>query len=264
VMAYNILLQKYVKNEDLIACEEILNKMLQTGINLTEFSYVVLMENYGKNRNLKGGLALLLEMYNSGLNPKDATYKMLLKFYLKNSGFEGGKSFLSAVKEIKILPEEVTNGMLMNLHVINGDLKGARELLEKIHEHGIIPHRGIYKSFINLLVELDYVEEAKALFLSHLKIAKHISKFGLNVVGLSYGAAFIALTIFLDSYWNGAPFTICVRNNNSDHNLFMGEYLQKKISHQFKDLDCQINQGVLKIFPRKIQILKNIVQIPAL
>ena len=138
-------------------------------------------------------------------------------------------------------------------------------LLKEMKEEGIKPDEVTYNIFMDLLVKLGRLDEAKSLFSSEYLIDKFIqSPTVLDVHGLSHGAAFIALTIFIESYLKSETFILITgKGLHSNQDMFsMKRYLEEKIKNDFKHLKYQSqknNAGSIVITiekPQNQKILK--------
>jgi DNA-nicking Smr family endonuclease len=107
------------------------------------------------------------------------------------------------------------------------------------------------------LVKFDQLLQAKALFSSQLAIEKHVRGNSLDVHGLSQGAAFIALSIFIKSYGKKYDSFILITGkglHSHEGNLYdMRNFMVKKIKEKMPHLECQIdpkNEGQLLLKSR--------------
>jgi pentatricopeptide repeat protein len=241
-----------VKKEDLKGALALLKDMKAAGLKPDEVTYTTLMQLYVKKEDLKGALALLEDMKAAGIKPDEVTYTTLMQLHVKLEDLKGALALLEDMKETGIEPDKVTYNTLMQLHVKLEDLKGALALLEDMKATDIKPDEVTYNIFIDLLIKIDQLDEAKAVFLSHLSMDQLINEQGLNVHGLSHGAAFTALTIFIETYWESDSFILITgKGIHSNLDLYaMRDFLQEKINEKFKHLNCLIgkkNKGIIKI-----------------
>ncbi|MBA3284235.1 MAG: hypothetical protein H0U27_04145 [Nitrosopumilus sp.] len=237
IKAYTNLIKFYVKIADLEKVEAVWNDMKRSGITPNMLTYTSLMQFYVNNGDLRA-----VEEIWKGMKQDE----MMLP-YDKNAEFIEAEVFLQEVKQSKLITDEVRFNILMLLYERNGDLKGARALLDNMRQSGIRPGEVIYKMFINLLVDLNCLDEAKYVFDSNFSRNKYTCNFReFNICDLSYGAAFIALSIFIESFWDRQPFKVIV-GKGRDSIYMMENYLKKKINTQFVNLDCHIDSGMMTI-----------------
>src|SRR3984893_3638900 len=122
-------------------------------------------------------------------------------------------------------------------------------------DQGATPDEVTYNLLINLLVKHDRLNEALSLFNSQFSIHNYMRENAksLDIHSLSQGAAFIALCIFIKSYWKDDSFILITGKglHSQNKNLYeMKNFIAKKIREKFSHLSCEVdekNEGVLKL-----------------
>ncbi len=151
-----------------------------------------------------------------------------------------------------------TYNSLINLFMKKEDVKGAYAVFEEMKAKGVLPNELTYHSLIDLLVKHDCLEQAEVLFSSKLSIKKHMRQGSLDLHGLSHGAAFIALSIFIKSHWDNDSFLLITGKGLHSYSKdlyqmrdFMIEKLKEKIPHVICQVDPE-NKGRLIINRKKL------------
>lgn len=252
IVTFGILMNLYVNKEDEKEALNLLKKMKTKGIKPNVTTYTSLINLYVKKENIEEALELLKEMKIEGIKLNIKTYTSLINVYVKKGYENEALAILKEMKKEGIKPDIVTYTSLINVHVKNENVKEALARLKEMKKEGIKPEIVTYNLLIDLFVKHEKLNLAKSLFNSQFSIDKFLNEEGLNVHGLSQGAAFIALTIFIESHWKSDSFILVTgKGLRCNQNPYaMRNFLEGKIKEKFDYLDWQIeeNKGRIKVF----------------
>ena len=232
----------------------------QKGGGPRRVTYTSLINLFVKKEDEKRANAVFEEMQAKGVRPDVVTYNSLINLFVKKEDQKRGYAVFEEMKTKGVRPNVVTYTSLINLFVKKEDQKGAYAVFEDMQAKGVQPDEVTFNSLIDLLVKLDCLEEAKRLFLSKLSIKDMIEeKNSLNLHRFSHGAAYIGLSIFIESHWdNQTPFILITGKGLHSGKLYeMRDFMMKKISEKFAHLSCEIdgdNRGRLFIKKRHVQL----------
>ena len=124
------------------------------------------------------------------------------------------------------------------------DVKGAYAVFDEMKANGVRPDEVTFNLLIDLLVKVNVIQEAKTIFNSTLSIENRINGNSLDVHGLSQGAAFVALSLFIESYWKQDSFILItgkgLHSKNRDP-YEMREFMQEKIKNNFAQLTSEVD-----------------------
>lgn len=253
---FNKQIAEYAKRLEIEKCMKILKGFENEGINPNAYSYNPILNQLLKLNKEKEFYELLGEMEGKGVKRDQFTYSFILNFYVQKENEEMICAVLKEMKASEINPDFVIFNILLNFYLKIENEMMVHFVLEHMKGEGCKPTRATNNVVLDLLINLGREEDARAFFNSVFVLDYFVNKEGLNVHGLSRGAAYAATLNFIESHWKGDSFILITGQGIHSHHsepFAMRDILEKKIKEKYSNLDCQImeNKGCLKI-TRKI------------
>ncbi len=256
--SYTPIINIFVRKQDQKKAYAVFAEMKTKGVPPNEVTYTSLINLFVKKEDVTGAYAVFDEMKANGALPNEVTYTSLINLFVKKEDETGAYAVFEEMKAKGMSPNEVTYNSLINLFVKKEDVKGAYAVFEEMKTKEVLPDEVTYQSLIDLLVKLDYLEQVEVLFASKFSIKKHMSQASLDLHGLSHGTAFVALSIFIKSYWENDSFLLITGkglHSKSKDFYQMRDFMMKKIKEKIPHVECQVdpeNGGSLIIKRKKI------------
>lgn len=154
---FNIMLNKYSSMGDNYSFRDLLNRMADLGITLTEDTYVVIMKAYVQWNDSETALEYYRKMVNSGIEPTLFSYHCILDIFTKMNNQNGIIDTIKSMITKGVVPNEYTLQYIVGYYVNRGKINEARQiqdLFQKAFPH-ISSNIRCHNLIINYFTKLE-------------------------------------------------------------------------------------------------------------